>query len=136
MKKYLSISFLLLMVCSKDFAESKADTIYTYYDSARNKYVFKNCELNYMPITAKESSSGIYNGGSKIRKILRVENCQKLVQLFINANADKNAQTKKNIKPNTAVEIIIKKKKTNFLLKHNADANISLHNYLNQILKN
>lgn len=117
-------------------ASSNADTVYTYYDAARNKYVLKGSELEYIPVNKKESSSGMYSGGTYESRELNKKEREKLVNLFNAALANKKAQTDKNIKPNSAIEISIDSKKVSFILKAKSAINISINNYLKQVIKN
>ncbi len=133
MIKNISIILLLIMVFSNATANSNTDTIYTYYDAARNKYVLNGNELEYIPIKASESSSGKYSGGTYAIKAISKKESQELVQLFKTALANKKIQTNKNIKPNAAVEIIVGNKKINFLLKATSEINLSLDKILNKL---
>jgi hypothetical protein len=131
MKRYFPILLFLIMAFTNVIANNNNDTVYIYYDAARNKYVLKGNELEYIPIKAIESSSGIYSGGTYSSKAITEKERQEVVQLFKAALANKKAQTNKNIKPNAAVEINVGNKKINFLLKSAAAINISLNNLLN-----
>jgi hypothetical protein len=134
MKKYISILLFLIMAFTNAIANNN-DTVYTYYDAARNKYVLNGNKLEYIPIKANESSSGIYSGGTYASKVLTEKDTQELEQLFKAALANKKAQTNKNIKPNAAVEINNGNKKISFILKVTAAINISLNNFLKQLIK-
>jgi hypothetical protein len=135
MKKNISILLFLIMAFTNVTANSNNDTNYTYYDAARNKYVLNGNKLEYTPIKERESSSGIYSGGTYASKLITEKESQKLVQLFTAALANRKAQTTKNIKPNAAVEINAGNNKINFLLKAAAAINISLNNFLKQLIK-
>jgi hypothetical protein len=136
MKKYISITLLMLVAFINVKANNNIDTTYTYYDAARNKYVLNGNELEYIPVNVKASSSGMYSGGTYESKLLTKEITLNVVSLFKAALANKKAQTNKNIKPNAAVEISIGNKKINFLLLATSTYNISLNNYLKQLIKN
>ena len=111
-------------------ANTNSDTVYTYYDAARNKYVIKLNELQYIPVNIKESSSGMCSGGTYESKELNSAETEKLVSLFKAALANKKAQTNKNIKPNATVEISSKNKTINFILIAASTQNISISNCL------
>jgi hypothetical protein len=136
MKKYISITLLMLVAFTPVKANNNIDSTYTYYDAARNKYVLNGNELEYIPVNVKASSSGTYSGGTYESKLLTKEITLNVVSLFKAALANKKAQTNKNIKPNAAVEISIGNKKINFLLLATSTYNISLNNYLKQLIKN
>lgn len=136
MQKSISILFFVLIMAANVKANTGSDTLYTYYDAARNKYVLKANELEYIPVSKKESSSGIYSGGTyESRELNKIER-KKLVRLFNTALANKKAQTDKNIKPNAAVEISINNKSMSFMLKANSQINGLLNQYLKQLFKN
>ena len=117
-------------------ANNITDTVYTYFDGTRNKYVLTRNELEYIPVNTKESSSGIYSGGTYESSLLTNTDLKKLVSLFKTAEANKAAQTNKNIKPNATVEISNGNKTNLFLLKSAAAINILLNNFLKQLIKN
>lgn len=135
MIKYISITVFMLALFTNVIARSNTDTIYTYYDAARNKYILIKKDLEYIPVKASESSAGIYSGGTYESKALTEKESKKLVRFFKAALTNKKAQTNKNTKPNAAVEISSNNKKINFLLIATSAINISLHHYLKQILK-
>lgn len=124
------------MAFTNVIANNNNDTVYTYYDAARNKYVLKGNELEYTPVKASESSSGIYSGGTYASKVIAEKESQKLVQLFKAALANKKVHTNKNIKPNAAVTISTGNKKINILLKSTSAINLSINNFLKQLIKN
>ncbi len=134
--KNISITALIFCMCTSIRANNITDTVYTYFDGARNKYVLKANELEYIPVNAKESSSGIYNGGTYESTLITKKENKHLVELFDKALINKKAHTIKNMKPNAAVEISTNNKKISFLLISSSTINISLHNYLKQIIKN
>ncbi len=136
MKKSISILLFLMTLFTNTKANNTADSVYTYYDAVRNKYVLKGFELEYIPVAEKESSSGMYSGGTYESRGLNNGQRKKLVLLFNTALADTLAQTDKNIKPNAAVEISMDSRKVSFILKAKSAINISINNYLIQLIKN
>jgi hypothetical protein len=136
MKKNISMLFFMLLFFTGVKANTNSDTVYTYYDAARNKYVLTLNELQYIPVNKKESSSGMYSGGTYDSRELNKKQRQKLELLFNAAFTDTLAQTDKNIKPNSAIEITVDSKKISFMLKAKSAINISINNYLKQLFKN
>ncbi len=55
---------------------------YTYYDMSGNRYVLNNDMLEYFPLTAKESSSGFYDGGVYKKKKLNKRQRNELLNVF------------------------------------------------------
>ena len=135
MRKTVPIFFLFILAFATVNAGRYCDSSYNYYDAARNKYVLTGNELQFIPVKASESSSGIYNGGSFVKLLLTIEERNELVRLFTSALAHKKSQTSKNFKPNAAIEFIGCKNKKSFLLKSTAEINIALNNYLKLLIK-
>jgi hypothetical protein len=136
MKKSISVLLFMITLFTNVKAKNITDTVYTYYDAARNKYVLKGNELEYISVKLNESSSGMYSGGTYESRELNKKEREKLELLFNAALADTIAQTDKNIKPNSAIEISIDIRKTSFILKAKSAINISINNYLKQAIKN
>lgn len=111
------------------------DTSYVYYDANRNRYGLHGKNLEYIPVNAKESSSGIYSGGTYNSRELTEKQLRKLVALFTIAKATPQAHTGKNIKPNAAVEISCNNQKKYFLLQAQSAINVSINKYLKQLFK-
>jgi hypothetical protein len=133
MKIVIIVSLILAFTNTK--ANNQTDTIYTYYDAARNKYALKENELEYTPVKAIESSSGIYSGGIYESKALNDKESKKIIALFKWAITNKKVQTNKNIKPNAVVEIKFGDEIKNFILQAKAPINITINNYLKQLIK-
>ena len=136
MKKSISVLLFMITLFTNAKAKSMADTVYTYYYAARNKYVLEGNELEYIPVNKKESSSGMYSGGTYESRELNKKQRKKLESFFNAALADRIAQTDKNIKPNSAVEISIDSRKVSFILKAKSTINTSINNYLKQLIQN
>jgi hypothetical protein len=136
MKKSISILLFLMVLFTNVKASNNTDTVYTYYDAPRNKYLLKGNELEYIAVQKKESSSGMYNGGTYESRELNNEQREKLESLFNAALADTIAQTDKNIKPNAVIEISIDNRRTSFILKAKSAINISINSYSKQVIKN
>lgn len=66
-----------------------------YTDQNNNKYTITKTTINYNPIQAKESSSGIYSGGIKKNNVLSESNFD---EIYTQANLllkNEDAQTSK-----------------------------------------
>lgn len=136
MKKSISVLLFMITLFTNAKANSTSDTVFIYYDAARNKYVLKGNELEYIPVNKKESSSGMYSGGTYESRELSNGQREKLELLFNAALADTIAQTDKNIKPNSAIEISCDSRKISFILKAKSAINISINSFLKQLIKN
>ena len=78
----------------------------------------------------------MYSGGTYDSKGLNKVEREKMESLFNAALADRIAQTDKNNKPNSAVEISIDSRKVSFILKAKSTINTSINNYLKQLIQN
>jgi hypothetical protein len=112
-----------------------SDNKYTYYDATKNRYELTNYELEFIPVNTKESSSGIYSGSIYDSKSLNDKESKKIIALFKWAITNKKVQTNKNIKPNAVVEIKFGDEIKNFILQAKAPINITINNYLKQLIK-
>lgn len=65
----------------------KNSMIITYSDVNGNAYVIKNGKLEYIPIKASESSSGIYSGGEAKKAKLSQKNFER-ISIAINSAID------------------------------------------------
>lgn len=140
-KLFLSILFITAAgtaaanTVKKPVMSSTEDTNYVYYDANRNRYELKGKDLEYIPVNVRESSSGIYSGGTYDSRELTENQRRKLVSLFTIAKATPLAQTGKNVKPNTTVEISCTNQKEYFLLKAKSAINVWINNYLKHLFK-
>ena len=106
---------------------------YNYFDGAGNKYVLVRNVLEYNPIKASESSSGIYDGGTKISHSLTKKQLKEIELMFQKVIDDKSCQTTKNIKPNCFLKIITYETITSFSIIATSKSNINLIEKLKHI---
>lgn len=64
-----------------------AQTSYKYFDGNNNTFIINDSLIKYVPVKAKESSSGIYSGGKAKQVKIKKEKFQQLVKLFEEAFA-------------------------------------------------
>jgi len=64
MKNLIFLISIFLLIACKQVPKTTGDT-YFYLDQNNNSYSITKNEIQYNPMTAKNSSSGVYNGGKK-----------------------------------------------------------------------
>jgi hypothetical protein len=55
---------------------------YTYTDQNNNVYHISASEIRYVPVTAAESSSGVYSGGEKVSVRIQKEDFKQIAELI------------------------------------------------------
>jgi hypothetical protein len=138
MKKLLTVLLALLsfQVCFCTTTKLESDTTLYYRDAFSNLYKITKGSLIYTPITAIESSSGMYSGGNSWAVEITIKEYHHFTYLFFAAKKDKASQHLKLVKPNPVLSIRIGKKESRFILDRNADMNIEINNTINIIRKN
>ncbi|MDF1694540.1 MAG: hypothetical protein P1U56_01825 [Saprospiraceae bacterium] len=66
---------------------------YNFTDGSGNRYKLQDSELTYSPMTAKNSSSGIYSGGEPFTKTLGKGELIKLIDVYERAFWSEEDQT-------------------------------------------
>jgi len=84
---------ILTTICFLAFAFSgfASMTSYTYIDGNNNEYLIMEGSVTYKPITARESSSGTYNGGEAKNVAITSSQFQKIETLIKTILKDKSA---------------------------------------------
>ncbi len=85
-------------------ANTKAVTSYKYIDGSNNTYIINNKNVVYVPITPKNSSSGMYSGGKAFEVAISLEQATEINNLF--ADALKNKEIQLETRPKGAGTII------------------------------
>lgn len=62
-----------------------AQTSYKYFDGNNNTFIINDSLVKYVPVKAKESSSGVYSGGKAKQVKINKEKFQRLEKLFTEA---------------------------------------------------
>ena len=62
-----------------------AQTSYKYFDGNNNTFIINDSLVKYVPVKAKESSSGVYSGGKAKQVKINIEKFQRLEKLFAEA---------------------------------------------------
>jgi len=99
----------ILLACILLFPQCKDEKIkmnYTYVDQNNNRYYISQLSIDYHPIKASESSSGVYDGGEEKKVSISEENYTELVSLAEEFLSTKNS---KNIKREMLTAILYSK---------------------------
>ena len=98
-----------LLACIILFLQCKNEKVkvnYTYVDQNNNRYYISQLSIDYHPIKASESSSGVYDGGEEKKVTISVENYTELVSLAEDILSNKNHE---NIKREMLTAILYSK---------------------------
>ena len=109
--------------------------VFVYHDGNANKCTLLRNVLEYYPIKAAESSSGIYDGGKAFKKTLDAVQQKKLLDLFKRLLTDKNGHTTKNIKPNCSIKLEEEEGNETIIIRATNKTNIEVLTFLKNINK-
>ncbi|MCW9037729.1 hypothetical protein [Altibacter sp.] len=95
MRGSIAVMLLLFAVTNSGCASFKNSVVYTYTDMNNNTYHISRNEVRFDPVTASESSSGYYSGGTPFSCILSEKSFQKIASLaeaLVEASETHNSQ--------------------------------------------
>tara|TARA_R100000306_G_scaffold14377_4_gene17800 strand:- start:30317 stop:30727 length:411 start_codon:yes stop_codon:yes gene_type:complete len=96
--KFLNSLFCFLFLFGMGCGTIKnKDIVIHYTDQNNNRYRITETSFDYTPITDKESSSGIYNGGVPVSKKGSIEVFEELHQLALDIIATAPKETKREM---------------------------------------
>ncbi len=108
---------------------SMNETDYIFFDGSSNKYIVTEDSLEYIPTTPAQSSSLSYSGGEYVKRDLKADEYNSIVDLAARAIKNKEVQTEEKAKGNPA---IVFQQKT-YILKMNTELAKQLIDLLNTI---
>lgn len=76
---------VLVFFCFMCLIKMNAQTSYKYFDGNNNTFIINDSLVKYVPVKAKESSSGVYSGGKAKQVKINKEKFQRLEKLFTEA---------------------------------------------------
>ena len=106
---------------------------YTYSDGSANRYVFSKDVFEYFPVTAAESSSGSYSGGTYIKKLPELPLYYKLVDNIKLAFETKSDHTDSRQKGSSLVDITENGNHVKFMLKMGSGSQQMIEKVLKEI---
>ncbi len=102
--KTLLVFLLIFVSYFNAMAQKKTTISYKYIDGSNNTYIINSKNVEYVPITPENSSSGMYSGGKPFNVTISTEQATEITNLF--ANAIKNKEIQLEIRPKGAGTII------------------------------
>lgn len=130
MKSFLGITFLLIML------NMTAQTSYKYFDGNNNTFIINDTLIKYIPVKAKESSSGIYSGGKAKQVKINKEKFLQLVKLFEEAfDKESEKQIIREMTSGALSEYYTNKLKKEAILKPKSEIKKKIETELSHILK-
>ena len=76
-----------------------------YGDGNGNQYIIEQDSIEYNPVKPKFSSSGIYNGGDHVKKLITQQQYNKITSIFKKAIANKASHIKNRVKMSGVITI-------------------------------
>jgi hypothetical protein len=98
MKKIALILATLMMAAGCTPAEAPSEASYSYSDGSGNAYFITESTVQYDPITAAESSSGVYDGGEPKTSAIDADQFDQIMTLFDQAASDESIQIENRAK--------------------------------------
>lgn len=143
----ISILVVSILFCSVMFAvekekkepkKEKVEIIYEYVDPNNNRYIIENKKENalihYIPVQARQSSSGVYDGGKPFKKVISIKTYLELKTVLDKGFKSKEDHEKQR-KMGTAIIRITKSGKTDFvLLAFDSKSRKDIDQFLNDVL--
>jgi hypothetical protein len=131
MKSILGITFLLFML------NTSAQTSYKYFDGNNNTFIVNDSLVKYVPVKAKESSSGIYSGGKAKQVKITKDKFQRLEKLFSEAfEKESEKQIIREMMSGALSEYYTNKLKKEAILKPKSEIKKKIEAELSSLLNN
>lgn len=108
MKTLFTLTLLVIASTHHAIAQNKK---LVYTDINNNRYIVTETSVEYIPITAAESSSGMYNGGEAWKKKIDNEVFFVIEEYFSSISTKKENLLKTRIKPSIVLSVKQGKKK-------------------------
>ena len=101
------IKFVVILMCAVVLSQCKSDAIYNikYTDQNNNHYLITQDTFLYDPITAMESSSGVYDGGDPVNKEIPKATFNEVAALVKAMIDDKNLHSEKRLKGTSIIVV-------------------------------
>lgn len=106
---------------------------YQYFDINGNAYMIGPESLEYMPVTADKSSSGMYDGGEPVKKKISAEQYKSVSELMDKIASDKTGHVTKREKGSASFTIIGDAGQTSYILPPESSYIREIENLLSTI---
>ncbi len=124
-----------LIFLSMSNCKTKDNIRYLYSDGSNNTYIVNKLELEYKPITPKESSSGEYSGGQpKTIKLTQTE-YDKIVNIINKAIENKSMHIDQRVMMSGLISIESKSGNQSYILGARSQSKAEIEAMLKEILK-
>lgn len=136
MIKYVSylVIFCLFGCQSFNHKSINDDLTYIYFDINNNSYKVTKTQLQYTPITSRESSSGNYDGGTEKSINLNDSEFKTLTTYFESLKLLKETHQSKRSRMTSLLKVTSKTEQQQFILSQ-SDSLKQLETYLQELLK-
>jgi len=113
----------------------KKDTItYEYRDGSGNRYLLTEDTLDYQPVKARQSSSGLYSGGEPQQIKLSEADREQLIALLKKAADDPAAQLDRREMGTGQIFIRKNEGAGSFIIKRNSPHREAIESFLKKLL--
>ena len=106
---------------------------YTYSDGSANRYVFSKNMFEYFPVSPAESSTGMYSGGSPVKKVPELNLFYALVDTIKLAFETKKDHADSREKGTGLIEIREEGKSSQFMVKFRSSSQQMIEQVLKQL---
>ena len=107
-----------------------------YGDGNGNQYIIEEESVEYIPVKPKFSSSGIYDGGDHVKKLITQQQYNKITSIFKKAIADEASHIKNRLKMSGAITIQEGNVVKSCILSSNSEVLNEIEKILKDIIKN
>jgi len=107
-----------------------------YSDGNGNQYIIEKESIEYNPVKPKFSSSGIYDGGDHLKKVITQQQYNKIVSIFKIAFANKASHIKNRVKMSGVITIQEGTAVKSCILNSNSEELDEIEKILKDIIKN
>jgi LEA14-like dessication related protein len=107
-----------------------------YGDGNGNQYIIEQESVEYTPVKPKFSSSGIYDGGDHVKKLITQLQYDKITSIFKKAIANKASHIKNRVKMSGAITIKEGNTVNSCILSPNSEELNEIEKILKDIIKN
>jgi len=107
-----------------------------YGDGNGNQYIIEQVSVEYTPVKPKFSSSGIYDGGDHVKKLITQLQYDKITSIFKKAIANKASHIKNRVKMSGAITIKEGNTVKSCILSPNSEEMNEIEKILKDIIKN
>ncbi|TFG14210.1 MAG: hypothetical protein EU535_03725 [Promethearchaeota archaeon] len=111
--------------------------MYEYIDGNGNKYILQNegkLFIEYVPIKPDLSSSGVYNGGDYIKKVINSQDWDRMILIFNEAIRNKENHIQNRIKESGMILFQEKNKKKTYIIRPNSEVLLKIEQFLQRVI--